>query len=291
MSVGMQNNAKVKTKNTLYFFVFTFALLMLLFHWFSVTVKPNNLLFTVTPIHLIGFFETRYLYAMAHLFAIIPVFCLSFDKKVAYYTRWKYVFPAIGTVAIPFWIWDIAKTARGVWGFNPTYYTHLFINLPIEEWLFFITFPWATVFIYDCLNAYFPLKDHGLLRKIDFLLTPLLIFTFFLTAFFYRGHLYTFTTFFAAGVILTCAKVAGLPYAKASGYSIVRQKFYRMFPIALVPFILINGIFTGAFTHAPIVVYNPEEYLGIRFFTIPMDDFVYNFLLTFSVITLYERKS
>ncbi len=274
------------------------GLAIILLHWFTDTVKPDNMLYIVKPIYFVPVFETRYLYAYAHLFTLIPIFCLSFDKKVAYYTKWKYVLPAIFIVAVPFWIWDIAKTDRGVWGFNPAYYTNLFLNLPIEEWLFFITFPWASVFIYECLNNYFPLKIQTFIgyqsvdsknvskiefmkvRKIDKILTPILILFLFVTAFFYWGHLYTFTTFFAAGTVLL--------WQDLYGYSIVRQKFYRMFPISTMAFILINSVFTGAFTKNPIVVYNPEEYTGIRFFTIPFDDFAYNFLLTFSVIIIYE---
>ena len=283
-------------KSRLFFYLIPLTGIVLIFvHWYFDTVKADNLLFSIQPKFPVAFFETHYLYLFAHLFAFIPVFCLSFDKKVAYSRQWRYVFPAIFIVAVPFWIWDIAKTSTGVWGFNPDYYTRLLINLPIEEWLFFITFPWASVFIYVCMNAYFPLNtiDAGssameekkksisfLLSDKENLFTILLIAFFFVISILYVGHLYTFTTFLASGFILLWHFVFGS--------KTVRLKFYRTFPIATIPFILINSVFTGAFTHAPIVVYNPEEYIGIRFGTIPLDDFAYNFLLTFSVIIIYE---
>ncbi len=283
---------KAFNKTRLFFYLIPLAgIVFILFHWYFDVVKSNNLLFEVQPIAPVSFFETHYLYVFAHLFAFIPVFCLSFDKKVAYFKQWKYVFPAIFIVAVPFWIWDIAKTDAGVWGFNPDYYTRLLINLPIEEWLFFITFPWASVFIYLCMNAYFPLnisqneitvsnKSKQINFDTEIIFTGLLIVFFFVISIVYWGHLYTVTTFSAAGFVLL--------WQFLYGNKMVRINFYRMFPIATIPFILINSVFTGAFTHAPIVVYNPEEYIGIRFFTIPLDDFAYNFLLTFSVVVIYD---
>lgn len=282
--------------NRLFFYLIPLAgIFFILFHWYFDVVKADNLLFKIHPVVPISFFETHYLYVFTHLFAFIPVFCLSFDNKVAYYKHWRFVFPAIFIVAVPFWIWDIAKTVAGVWGFNPDYYTRLLINLPIEEWLFFITFPWASVFIYLCLNVYFPLNISTNQTRIfnekknllaffisdtEKLFTVLLICFFFVISLIYWGHLYTVTTFSATGFVLL--------WQFLYGNKRVRINFYRMFPIATIPFILINSVFTGAFTRAPIVVYNPEEYIGIRFFTIPLDDFAYNFLLTFSVIVIYD---
>ena len=41
----------------------------------------------------------------------------------------------------------------------------------------------------------------------------------------------------------------------------------------------------GYLTWRPIVLYNPEFFLGVRVFTIPIEDFVYGFsLITLSVI-------
>jgi lycopene cyclase domain-containing protein len=70
--------------------------------------------------------------------------------------------------------------------------------------------------------------------------------------------------------------------------NLYRTKFYLAYFVGLVPFVIVNGIFTGIATEQPIVVYNPEEYLGIRFFTIPIDDFVYNHLLCFMCVSCYE---
>ena len=68
----------------------------------------------------------------------------------------------------------------------------------------------------------------------------------------------------------------------------MRSRFYNGLFIGYIPFVLVNGVLTGAFTQAPVVVYNPDEYLGLRLVSIPLDDFAYNFLLEAMVITLYE---
>ncbi|MBK7871140.1 MAG: lycopene cyclase domain-containing protein [Saprospiraceae bacterium] len=195
-----------------------------------------------------------------------------------FYTYWRALFPALFLVAIFFWIWDIYKTAVGVWGFNPAHYTALILNLPIEEWLFFFTFPFASVFIYECLNHYFP-KDH--IALIEPYITPILILFFFIIGILFWSHAYTATTFLLCGGFWLYHYIYVAP--------IYRNRFYKGLLVGYIPFILVNGVLTGAFTHQPVVVYNPEEYLGLRFISIPLDDFAYNFLLQAMVITLYEN--
>ena len=251
---------------------------IILLHGLTDSVKTNNLLYNVNQQFEVPFFETPYIYVYLHLFAFIPVLLMSFDKKVAYYKRWKSLLPALLIVAIICWIWDIWKTAIGVWGFNTPYYTIKIINLPIEEWLFFFTFPWASVFIYECLNAYFP--KNTIFKRVEYPLSILLIFIFFSIGFGYWGHAYTATAFIIAGSVLL--------WQVLFGAIDMRAQFYRSFLIGLIPFILVNGILTGTTTSQPVVVYNPEEYLGIRFITIPLDDFAYNFSMLFSVTMIYE---
>lgn len=254
-----------------------FGVSLVLLHWLTDEVKTNNLLYQVNSLWQIKAFETPYIYVYLHLFTFIPVFSLSFDKKVAYYKNWKTLFPALLIVAIVFWIWDIWKTAAGVWGFNEKFYTFKLINLPIEEWLFFFTFPWASVFIYECLNAYFP--KNTFFNKIERPLSISLIFLFFLIGIVEWGRSYTATTSIAAGTVLMWHFL----FVKNC-----RGRFYRSFLVGLIPFIFVNGILTGIATEQPVVVYNPDEYLGIRLITIPLDDFIYNFAMLFSVTMLYE---
>ena len=228
----------------------------------------------------ISFFETKNLYFYLHLFPFIPILTFSFfDKKVLFYKTFKALFPALFIIAIVFWVWDSWKTSVGVWGFNERYYTFKIGNLPIEEWAFFITFPWAIHFFYRSLEVFLP--KNTFFNRIERPLSMALIILFFAIAFFNWGKTYTATTSIAAGSVLLWQFL----FDKKTNF---RGNFYRVYAVGLIPFLLTNGILTGIATEQPVVVYNPEEYLGIRFFTIPLDDFIYNFALLFSVTMVYE---
>lgn len=256
------------------------CLLFIFVHQQTHEVKPDNLLFEVKALWHISFFETKNIYFYLHLFPLIPILTYSFfDKKVLFYKTWKHLFPALFLVAVVFWVWDAWKTSLGVWGFNPHYYTFRIGNLPIEEWCFFFTFPWAIMFFYTSLNVFFP--KNRFFKTIEGPLSIILIFLFFSIAFLNWGKTYTATTSIVAGTVLLWQFL----FDKKTAF---RGDFYRVFVIGLIPFLLVNGVLTGIATLQPVVVYNPEEYMGFRFFTIPVDDFIYNFVLLFSVTWVYE---
>ncbi len=62
----------------------------------------------------------------------------------------------------------------------------------------------------------------------------------------------------------------------------------RHFPIFIgfmtIGFLVCNGILTAL----PVVTYNPSEMLDVRFFTIPLEDFIYGFALVTATISIYE---
>ena len=64
---------------------------------------------------------------------------------------------------------------------------------------------------------------------------------------------------------------------------------FLTFLVILVPFLIVNGILTGTFIEGEVVWYNPEENLGIRIFTIPVEDFGYGFSLILFDLLLSER--
>ena len=47
--------------------------------------------------------------------------------------------------------------------------------------------------------------------------------------------------------------------------------FLLAYLVSFLPFILINGALTGSFTKSPVVNYNPDEIIGLRIFTIPIE--------------------
>ncbi len=97
------------------------------------------------------------LYLLINILSIGLPLLLSFDKRVHFYTSWKYLFPAMFITMTLFIVWDVIFTAQGVWGFNERYHGHIKLwGLPLEEILFFISVPYASIFTLQVLKAYFP---------------------------------------------------------------------------------------------------------------------------------------
>ena len=102
----------------------------------------------------------KYLYLGVLLFAISYPLAQSFEHRIRYASQWKYLFPGLVLTAALFIVWDIWFTNLGVWEFNTRYVLGVFyLDLPIEEWLFFLIVPFSSIFIYEVLIYFFP-KDH-----------------------------------------------------------------------------------------------------------------------------------
>ena len=215
-----------------------------------------------------------YIYLYLNLFTIFFPFILSFDKRVAFYKTWPALLPAIFLNAAIFIPWDIHFMQRGIWGFNPEYLLGInLFGLPLEEVLFFITVPYACVFIYVCLNVYF---GESILQKHARVFTYILIAFLIVLAAFNLPRLYTSAT----AIFLI---VMWLVHFKLFN-SVFLGKFYRAYLVHLIPFFLINGILTAI----PIVWYDNAFNLGIRVYTIPIEDSWYSMLLLLLPITLFE---
>jgi len=104
-------------------------------------------------------------------------------------------------VSSAFLIWDVIATARGDWAFNKLYLTGIYFwGLPIEEILFFLTVPYACIFIFKTVNLY--LKDK-VLKINDYILwlkVLLLIIIAVVNA--ERNYTYTVLLFSATSILL-----------------------------------------------------------------------------------------
>lgn len=220
----------------------------------------------------------KYLYLGINLFTISYPLAQSFEHRIQYAKQWRYLFPAILVTATVFLIWDCWFARIGVWEFNPRYLLGVYlIDLPIEEWLFFLTVPFASVFIYEVLN-FFIKKD--ILRPIAKGLTWMLI------ALFIAVGISNLDKWYTSFNLLLGSLSLGLHYLYFGTRFLGR--FYLAYLVHLVPFLLVNGILTGAFTEEPVVIYNNTENLGIRLFTIPIEDTVYSMTLLLMNISLFE---
>lgn len=223
------------------------------------------------------------LYLILNIASLIIPFLYSFESRMKYIKRWKAIFPALIITAIFFIIWDIIFTKIGVWSFNPRYHSGIeFFNLPIEEWLFFICIPYASIFIHFAFQYFYPtvsLSDKTV-RIIYWVLISLLIPTIILNL----DKWYTAVNYSFLVVILTIT-VFKIPQ--------VLNTFFITFLIILVPFTIVNGILTGSFIDEPVVIYNNTENLGIRLGTIPIEDIGYAFtmlLMSLILIKIIEKK-
>ena len=224
--------------------------------------------------------NTHYTYFLILVASVAGPLALSFDKKVAFYKKWKYVFPAMLIPAVLYIGWDIFFTAKEVWSFNENYVTGLkIINLPVEEILFFFVVPYCCLFIYECISIYFPRLRK---RKWGDRVLQLLAVTLFITGIFFYNRSYTASTFISTAVFI--AILYGFKnYFKSFDATV----FLISFCIILFPFLLVNGFLTTI----PVVLYNDEENLGLRIYTIPFEDSFYGMLLVMMDIAIYEKLS
>ncbi len=215
-----------------------------------------------------------YTYIGLLLASVFVPLVLSFDKKVAFYKRWKHLFPAIVISAAIFIVWDVWFTKEGVWSFNDQYILgNRIAGLPVEEWLFFIIIPFCCVFIYDVIKSYFPILKGKSVNFINYILSISLAVMLILNL----GGLYTKVNFGFAIFLLII--FSGLSFLNKN-----KLAFYISFAISLVPFIIVNGILTAL----PVVSYNSSEIIGFRLFSIPVEDTVYLLSLLILNIGLYE---
>ena len=212
------------------------------------------------------------------IFTIIGPFSLSFDKKVHFYTYFPLLFKSILPVSTLFIFWDILFTEKSIWGFTAEYISSIKIaNLPLEEVLFFILVPFACLFIYEVSKSYFPnLNVSKVIKPFNYLFISLGL----LLIIKGIGNWYTCSAV-TTGILLVL--IFGI-ILKKSWYG----WFVLSFLVALIPFLIVNGILTGATTPKPIVWYSENHIVGWRIITIPVEDIFYNLSLLLPITAIFE---
>ena len=178
----------------------------------------------------------HYLYLAINFGSILIPFIATFDRRLRFHQEWRFVFPAILLTMLVFIPWDMLKTSLGVWGFNPRYLTGYYLgNLPVEEWLFFITIPYSCLFTYHALNY--------LIKKDPIAAYTRLIIQVAGTAFILFGlanllRLYTSATFISTGLFLLFHS-----FWLKNNYL---GRFFLMYLLTLLPFFLVHGLRSGS---------------------------------------------
>jgi len=223
-----------------------------------------------------------YTYILIDMLTISIPLALSFEKRIYYAGKWKYLFPALSVTAVVFIVWDHFFTIHGIWGFNPQYLLGISIfSLPLEEILFFFCVPFSCVFIYELVCKYgresFISQN---VKSITWGLAGIL----FVVGIFNFSKIYTSMTFLSLSIfLLVHVLLLKSPYL---------AKFYGAYVITLLPMLVVNGILTNGIRSVapgPVVWYDNFYNLGIRMIGIPVEDFMYSMLLLLLNVTIYER--
>lgn len=219
-------------------------------------------------------------YLLLNIFIIIVPLILTFEKKIQFYKKLPALLVSIVLVGGGYIVWDTIATWRGDWAFNPKYLIGVnFLNLPLEEILFFITVPYSTIFLYETGKLYLKEKEIKINKIIFILLSAVLL----VTALINSGQYYTFTVlvFSSAFILLNLFSSVG---------RLLQSKIYWLWiAFTYIPFFVANYILTSL----PIVTYSPDAIWGLRVTTIPVEDFFYSFsMLSFYlfVYLLAEEK-
>jgi lycopene cyclase domain-containing protein len=199
----------------------------------------------------------------------------SFEKRVYMYRKFPFIFPGILITGIIYLVWDVWFTEIGIWGFNSNYTQdiHLF-GLPLEEWLFFLVVPYSCIFLYEVLRLF--VKRFHYPHTARWILLILSLAGIGSLPFLY-GKTYTFTTVSFTTLMLLLQLVQKTYRTWFSGFLIT-------YLLSLVPFMVVNGILTAL----PVVWYNNAENLGLRIYTVPVEDFIYLMGLLLAAINIYQ---
>ena len=219
--------------------------------------------------------DKNYTYLLINILTVFFPVILSFDKKVHFFKKWKFIFPGLIISGLLYLVWDYIFTVQNVWSFNPMYILGInFFNLPIEEILFFVTVPFACIFIYECINSYFNPKINP---KISKAISYVLIASCAVLLFIYYDRLYSLINFSTLIIVLIFTLVKRI--------KLDMGKFYIAYLISLIPFYIVNGILTAI----PIVLYNNTQNMGLRIGTIPFEDHFYSMSLILLNLIFFEH--
>jgi lycopene cyclase domain-containing protein len=217
----------------------------------------------------------KYTYLLVNLASVIVPFLFSFHPKLEFHKQWKFYLPAMLSTALVFILWDSLYTHLGVWHFNARYLMGIyFLGLPLEEILFFICIPYASIFSYHCFKLLVK-KDY--FQTFHSWISTSLIVLLILVGIFYFPRLYTAVTFLLTALFIYL--IRNQPWL---------SRFYFSHIILLIPFFIVNGILTGTGLDEPVVLYNSHEMINLRILTIPIEDSVYGFLLLGLNACLFE---
>ena len=216
----------------------------------------------------------KFTYLLINIFTIIVPVIRSGEPKLQFYRKLRYFLPGMFFTAVFFIVWDYFKAKQGVWGFNDKYILGLrFWGLPVEEFIFFVTVPYACTFIYEAVSHFFGQRIpawNG--RYVVWVISALAL----VASVFCRYKAYTFSVLLVGGIVFPLATLL----LRRNALNI----FFITYFVSLVPMAVVNGLLTCL----PVVTYDNSQNLGVRIGSIPVEDFLYAAILLVMNISLYQ---
>ncbi|MCH2108707.1 MAG: lycopene cyclase domain-containing protein [Polyangiaceae bacterium] len=187
---------------------------------------------------------------------------------------------ATSLVAVPFWIWDSLVTHRH-WWFNPLYTSGIdFLSLPLGEWLFFLTVPYASILLWVGFKGF----RYPALQGFR-LLWVLLVCTFGALAIFSLSQGWEYTCLAASAMALFALA------DRVFGTALWARPSFWIF--SLGTFVL-TAIFNHYLVTRPVVLYGEAYKSGIFVNAIPIEDYFYGLALIgfgLMIFTLLEGEN
>lgn len=222
----------------------------------------------------------KWTYLLVDIACISVPFIFSFHPLLKFHKQWRFFLLPNLLTSLFFLFWDGLFTHWGVWGFNREYVLGYFLfGMPLEEFLFFLCIPYASVFSYYCFSILLPERFLTWISRVRLpliVLIPLLL----LVGCTHLSAWYTSVTF-----LLLAGLCLFLLWRKVSYIGL----FLLTYLFILIPFVLSNGVLTGSFLGRVVVWYNDQRNLGIRLLTIPIEDVFYGMLLLLLNVAGFER--
>lgn len=214
---------------------------------------------------------------------VLPL-AFSFERRIAYFRRWRELSLAIGAVSGGYILWDILAARAGHWSFNGAFSGAVRVaGLPVGEILFFITVPYACLFIYEATKSFSkPLQQlesrAGVrARRSSTLIGVAAATPFVILAVAWRAQGYTAAAFTSVALLIVAISIVDPDMAKD-------RRCWFFIVISYVPFFVVNSVLTAL----PIVEYGESAIWGIRLGTIPLEDLFYNFAMLGFYLLVYR---
>jgi len=102
------------------------------------------------------------------------------------------------------------------------------------------------------------------------IITFLIVFFLIVLGSYFYNKSYTVVTFISLAIALLVIQFLNYKWI---------PRLYLSLIVLILPFLIVNGILTGTGLTEEVVWYNNDELIGLRVFTVPIEDFFYGFLL------------